>query len=227
MNRSLTKISTVIILSLSVSLPIVADQEYLEVDSFDGVDIGTGMVATVSCDSKNTVTLHGDKKDLDLLEVTVKGSKLDISRRTSASRIFNNIFSKEKHNNSIRVEITTNGHISSIDASTGATITVPGCAVNSSFVDVDTSTGSIVNIEGNTAVLELDLSTGSMFNQNSKNFTVDVANVDLSTGAIAKLCGAMTVRGDASTGAIITVSDTTEADSVDLSTGAEVSRSCR
>ena len=227
MNRTLTKISIAIILSLSITLPIVADQEYLEVDSFDGVDIGTGMVATVSCDSKNTVTLHGDKKDLDLLEVTVKGGKLDISRRTSASRIFNNIFSKEKGNKSIRVEITTNGSISSIDASTGASIKVPACALDSSYIEVDTSTGSIVNLEGSTATLELDLSTGSLFNQNSHNFTVDVANVDLSTGAVAKLCGATTVRGDASTGAVITVSDTADADRVDLSTGAEVSRSCR
>ena len=227
MNRTLTKITTAIILSLSISLPVAADQEYLEVDSFTGVDIGTGMVATVSCDSKNTVTLHGDKKALDILEVTVKGNKLDISRRTSASRIFNNLFSNKEHNNSIRVEITTNGQLSSIEASTGASVKVPACAVDNSFIEVDTSTGSIVDIEGSTATLELDLSTGSLFNQNSNDFTADVANVDLSTGAIAKLCGASTVRGDASTGAVITVSDTADTERVDLSTGADLSKNCR
>ncbi len=227
MDRTLTKISITIVLSLSISLPIVADQEYLEIDSFEDVDIGTDMVTTISCGSKNTVTLHGEKNDLDLLEVTVKNSKLDISRHTSAGKIFSNLFSKENHNNSIRAEITTNGQISEIDASTGASITVLGCAINNSFVEVEISTGSIVNIEGTTATLELDLSTGGLFNQNINNFTVDIANVDLSTGAIAKLCGATTVRGDASMGAVISVSDTADTERVDLSMGAEVRRNCR
>jgi len=227
MNRTLNRLITALIISLTLSLSVAADEEYLDVDSFDGIDIGTGMWATVICGSSNSVIIEGDKKDLDNIKVTVRGSVLDISRQNSASRILNNIFGKDKHHSRINVEITTSGQLSKIEASTGANVAVPACAVNNSFVEIDTSTGSIINIEGSTASLELDLSTGSLFNKKARSFVVDTADIDLSTGAIANLCGASVIRGDVSTGAIISASDSADVD-VDLSTGAQVSKKkCR
>ena len=227
MNRILNKSSMVLILSITAALPVVADQEYLEVDSFSGVDIGTGMLGSVSCGSENTVTLDGDKKDLDHLEVSVQGGKLEISRRTSTGKILSNLFGDHK-DRSIKVAITTNSPLSNIEASTGSSLSIPECAVNNSFFEVDAGTGATVEIEGTTGTLELDLSTGSTFNRRGSNFNVDVANVDLSTGATAELCGAATVNGSASTGATISASDNANTENVSLSLGAEVhTRRCR
>ena len=160
MNRTLINISTTLILYLLVSLPLLAEQKTFEVESFDGVDIGTGMEGVVSCGNENTVTLHGEEKAIDNVTVNVDNGMLDISRRKSIGKLFNSIFGEER-NNSIRVEVTINGQLSNIEASTGSSLTIPECAVNSSFVEIDTSTGAIVNIEGSTTALELDLSTCS------------------------------------------------------------------
>jgi len=93
---------------------------------------------------------------------------------------------------------------------------------------VDISTGAEAYIDGNTALLELDLSTGALFNNSRSNFTVDKANVDLSTGAVANLCGASTIDGKASTGAMISAAESANTASVSLSLGANVSsRKCR
>jgi len=228
MNKLLTEIPLLLILTLVLSLPIAADQEYLEVDSYDSLEIGTGMEGIVSCGSKNTVTLFGNKKDLDHIEVNVQAGKLEISRRTSAGKILHNLFRKDGGNNSVRAEITTVGQLSNIDASTGSSLTIPGCAVNNSLIRIDAGTGAMVNIEGNTGTVELDLSTGSIFNQGGGHFTADIAEVDISTGAIADLCGAKTISGSASTGAMISAADNADTEAVSLSTGASVSKkSCR
>ena len=227
MNRTMTKTSLAIILSLSAGLTVVADQEYLEIDSFEGIEIGTGMIGTVSCGSENTVTLSGDKKDLDHLEINVHGGKLEISRRTSTGKILSNIFG-DHADREIKIEITTSGPISNIEASTGSSLSIPECAVNNSFFEVDAGTGATVNIEGTTSTLDLDLSTGSTFNRSDSNFTVDTANVDLSTGATAGLCGAATVNGSASTGATISASENANTENVSLSFSAEVhTKRCR
>jgi len=228
MNRSISKISTVVLIALSTSLPILSAQDYLEVDSFSGVEIGTGMVGVVTCGDQNTVTLHGDKRDLDKVDVEVVGGKVDISRRTSTGKILSNLFGKDDgRDNSIRVEIVTTEPLSNITGSTGSTITVPECAVNNSFLEVEAGTGAMVKIDGMTGTLSLDLSTGSTFNNSRSSFTADSADVDLSTGATANLCGVATINGSASTGAAIKASETASTD-VSLSFGAEVSsKRCR
>jgi len=212
---------------LILGFPAFADEKYFEVDSFDSIDIGTGMRGTISCESKNSVTIIGDQRDLELIDVTVHGSVLDISRRSMAKRLLSNIFGEER-NHSIEIEITINGELSNIEGSTGSSFTVPECAINNSYLVVDISTGAEAYIDGNTALLELDLSTGALFNNSRSNFTVDKANVDLSTGAVANLCGASTIDGKASTGAMISAAESANTASVSLSLGANVSsRKCR
>jgi len=73
--------------------------------------------------------------------------------------------------------------LSYIDGSTGSSISVADCAVNNNNLRVDISTGARIDIEGSTATLTFDLSTGATFNKRTNNFTADIANVDLSTGA--------------------------------------------
>ncbi len=223
--------NTVIILStfslLILSLSVFADETTLKVDDFDGIEIGTGMRGTINCGSENSVTLIGDQRDLDLIEVNVHGGSLDISRRSMTNSLLRNIFAEDR-DHSIELEVTINGNLSKIEGSTGSSLTVPECAVNNSFLVVDISTGAEAYIEGNTAILELDLSTGALFNNSNSSFSVDVANIDLSTGAVANLCGANTIDGDASTGAMISAAESANTSSVSLSLGANVSsRKCR
>ncbi len=222
-NIKILSIFSLLILSLSV----FADQTTLEVDSFDGIEIGTGMRGTITCGSENSVTLIGDKRDLDHIEVIVHGGSLDISRRSLTNRFLSNLFAEDR-DQSIEVEVTINGNLSTIEGSTGSSLTVPECAINTSSLVVDISTGAEAYIDGNTAILELDLSTGALFNNSRSNFSVDVANIDLSTGAVANLCGANTIDGDASTGAMVSAAESANTSSVSLSLGASVSsRKCR
>lgn len=225
MNKNVKILAILSILMLNLSL--FADEKYLDVESFDGIEIGTGMRGTVTCGSKNSVTLIGDQRDLDRIEVTVHGGLLDISRRSTAKRIFSNIFGEER-NHSIAVEVTISGNLSNIEGSTGSSLTVPECAVDSRYLTVDISTGAEVYIDGKTTTLNLDLSTGAIFNNSRSSFTVEMANVDLSTGAVATLCGADIIDGDASTGAVIRASESANTNRVSLSLGANVSsRKCR
>jgi len=229
MNKTF-KTGTPLLLVSIMSLPLMATQDFLEVDSFVGIELGTGMTGKVMCGNQNTVTITANKKVLDKLEVTVKGGHLEISRNTSASNILNNIFGddEKKEDNSISVVIETSSPLSKIVGSTGSMIDVVDCAVNSSLIKVEAGTGANINVEGATQTLELDLSTGSVFNGSSRQFTVDTANVDMSTGSSANLCGASTITGDASTGAEIKASEDAFTDEVSLSFSAEIHKNdCR
>ncbi|PCJ49434.1 MAG: hypothetical protein COA74_06140 [Gammaproteobacteria bacterium] len=229
MNNKGINTGLALLVASSLSLPLVADQEYLEVDSFKGIDLGTGMNAEVVCGSKNTVTLTARKMILDRLEVSIKGGHLEISRHTSASHILNKIFGDEQEqDNSVTVNIETTSALSIIEGSTGSMIKVDSCAINSSALKVDAGTGASIQIEGSTGALELNLSTGSVFNNSSSQFTVDSVEVDMSTGSKANLCGANTIRGSASTGAVIKAGEGSMTEDVSLSLGAEVHKNkCR
>jgi hypothetical protein len=230
MNKTFIKTGTALLLVSSISLPIMATQDFLEVDSFEGIELGTAMTGKVVCGSQNTVTLKANKKTLDNIEVTVKGSHLEISRIASGSNILNNIFgdAEDKLDNSISVVIETSSPLSNIVGSTGSVVRVDKCAVNSGSIKVEAGTGANIKVEGSTGTLDLELSTGSVFNSNSTEFTVDTANVDMSTGSEANLCGASTITGSASTGAGIRASEDARTNDVNLSFGGKINKNnCR
>jgi len=210
-------IITAIILSHSV---LFAADKYLEVDSFEGVDLGTGMVSEVQCGSTNSVTLIGATKDLERIKVQVKSGELRVKRNSSAGSFIKKIFNSGE-NHEVKVDIVIANRLSSIELSTGATISVPDCAVNTDYLDLDLSTGASATVSGYTKKLNLELSTGAEFNRRGGSFKVDEAKADLSTGATANLCGAGSVQGDASTGATLSVADSIDRSGIDLSLGAE------
>ena len=215
-------------LALGSSATFAAEQ-LVEVESFSGVSVGTGMISTVSCGNTNTVTLRGEKKTIDRIEVLIEGTTLDVSRKESAGSMFGKLFSGNNDNQgSVEVDIVTTGEVSLFDLSTGATMVVDACAVNTSSVTVDGSTGSEITLNGTTGQLDLDMSTGATFNRRSADLFVDNVNFDLSTGATANLCGAAMVQGDAYTVAMVYVADHVDTSNVDLSIGAETSsRRCK
>lgn len=206
-----------------------AAEQLIEVESFSGVSVGTGMISTISCGNSNSVTLRGEKKTIDRIEIDIDGTTLDVSRRESAGSMLGKLVSGGNDDQgSVEVDIVTAGEISLFDLSTGATMTVDACAVNSSSVTVDGSTGSEITLNGTTSQLDLDMSTGATFNRRSAELIIDSVNFDLSTGASANLCGASMVKGDASTGAMVYVADHVDTSDVDLSIGAETSsRRCK
>lgn len=224
MHKIFIKIAFVPIVLLC-SEPMLADKKYGSVDAFEAIDIGTGMVGKVICDSKNTVTIEGDKSVLANVEVKIRDGKLEISRKFSASTMLRHFFLQDDDDNSaVRVVVTVMEPLTSISSSTGSSLTVPGCAINTRFVTVTVGTGASISVSGNTDTLDLNLSTGSQFNKSSDRFSVDVANVSLSTGAIANLCGAMTINGNASTGANIVAAESANTENVSLFTGARISK---
>lgn len=226
MTAKLATLSMALLISTST---ISAAQQLVEVEPFSGVSVGTGMIAKVACGNSNTVTLRGKKDTLDKIEVKIEQDTLNVARRQSAGSLFGQLLSSDNNNDgTVHVDVVTTGDISLIDLSTGASMKVADCAVNTSQLTVDASTGSDVNVEGITTDLTLDMSTGSMFNRRAKSFTVNNVTLDLSVGATAYLCGASAVRGDASTGAMVYVADGVNKSNVDLSVGADVtSKKCK
>ena len=226
MNNKFTVLTMALMMSTSAAFTA---EQLLEVESFTGISLGTGMISNITCGSSNTVTLRGDKKTLDKTEVRIDGDLLDISRKESAGSLFGKLLSNNNDDNGkVEVDVVTAGELSVFDISTGAIISVADCAVNTSQVTVDASTGSEITLNGVTSQLTLDMSTGSMFNRRYESFVVDSVDFDMSTGAIANLCGANTVQGDASTGAIVYLAEGVDDSNVDLSIGAETSsKGCR
>ncbi len=221
-----TKIAIAVV-TLGLGLSVQAAEKYLEVENFDSIEIGTGIIGTVTCGNSNTITLTGDEDELDRIKVSVHSGELDISRKSSAGSFLNNVFGDNKRK-SIRAAIVTTSQQGALSASTGASLTVPDCAVNEDSLDIDLGTGASITVSGRTGKLKLDLSTGSEFNAKAETFKADEAMVDLSTGAMANLCGVSVIEGDASTGATIYVGESVNRSNVDLSTGASVSsRGCR
>lgn len=217
------KVGITIIAGLLTAGSLSAAEQLLEVETFSGVSIGTGMHTKITCGHNNQVNLRGDKSVIDAIEVSIDNDILTIERKTSAGKIFSNLMNNNRKEALVEVDIITNGQLSVIETSTGADIDVPDCAVNSSMVRVDASTGSNIKLQGMTAELNLDMSTGSQFNHKTSGFVADHVTVDMSTGAIANLCGATRIEGDASTGALISASASADTDGLDLSLGADKS----
>jgi len=203
---------------------LFAAEKYLEVDAFEGIDLGTGLVSNIQCGSNNTVTLIGKTKDLERIKVQVKSAKLTVKRISSTGNFLKKLFNKNE-NHSIKVNIVLSGKLSNLELSTGAMLTAPDCSINPESLDLDISTGASVSVAGYTKKLNLELSTGAEFNRRDISFKVDEATVDLSTGASANLCGAKSVTGDASTGAEISVAESIDQSGIELSMGAEVGSS--
>ena len=226
MTNNLKLLSAALLMTSSITF---AEQQLIEVESFSGVSVGTGLISTVTCGNTNQVRLNGPKKSIERLEVGIDGDTLDVSRKSSAGSMFGKLFSGDNFNDGeVKIDIVTSGEIALFDISTGASMKVDACAVNTSQVTVDGSTGSDITINGVTTQLNLDLSTGSSFNRRNAELTVDSVELDLGTGASANLCGASNVTGDASTGATLYVSSSVDTSNIDFSTGAEASsRRCR
>ena len=222
MKRTLISMATLVALSSSA---LLADKEVYEVNSFNGFSVGTGMIATVNCNGGDSVTITGDKKDLKELRVRVEEGILYVDRGTSMGKIFNNIFGDKNSSGEIRVEVSTSMPLDKLEGSTGSSMKVDGCAVNTSMLYVDGGTGASINVEGATQNLELSLSTGGEFNRRIKGrFDVERADISLSTGASAYLCNANVIEGSGSTGATVMASESSETSNVSMSLGAEVSK---
>ncbi len=196
------------------------DRFKVDVSDFSRLSIGTGVVAEVVCGDSNRVVIEADERVFERMKVNVRGGRLVVERGYSLSSVF------FRHNDNIRATITTTGRLNDIEASTGAILEAPACAVDESRLDVEVHTGANLRVEGHTGDLQVDVGTGGVFNPGryKDRLTASVANVHVSTGGVVGVCGADRVAGKASTGAQIYAADSAEVD-VRLGTGAGVSSS--
>jgi hypothetical protein len=222
--KKLSAIATALLTSALASNVALAEKVQYQVESFTGVSVGTGMVAMVSCGSSNQTTLISSDGDLENINVSVEDGQLTVERKSSMSKVFNDIFSDDNNaSQTIKVEIVTSAPLTLIQGSTGSNLTVESCAIDSNQLQVEGGTGASINVAGSTAMLDLELSTGGTFNRKNKaDFIVAEATVDLSTGAAAYLCQAERVTGSGSTGATLYTAAQAETNEVSLSIGAEV-----
>ena len=193
-----------------------------EVDAFNELSLGTGVVAEVMCGEEDLVRLETDEHVFDRMKVFVRGDRLVIERGLAFDSF---IFQR---NDRVRATITTTGALNDVSASTGAVLEMPECAVDKTDLEVSVSTGANLRVAGRTEDLDLKVGTGGVFNSGrfKDRLEVDSAYVRVSTGGVVGLCEAGRVRGKASTGAQIAASRATDVD-VRLGTGAHVShRGC-
>jgi len=225
-----TKITKIVAMSALGFMPLAltAAEQVLEVKDYQGISLGVGLIANISCGDTNTLTIKGDKKSVDNVKVLIEDNVLQIKRKSTFSKIFDNLTNKNGGDSEVTVDIITTGQLSAIELSTGSQTKVADCAINTSSLAIDMSTGATARVEGTTAHLDLDMSTGSTFNARTANFTADIVNLDMSTGATANLCNSQTVSGDASTGVTVYVKDSADVENLDLSLGANTSsRRCQ
>jgi len=205
------------IVFILISHPSEAKDWQVPLDRFEGIDIGTGIVAEVLCGDEPRVIVNASERIFENLQIAVQASTLKIHLDHNWSQMFTH------DHGSISATIYTSEPLLEIEGSTGSGIEIESCAVSADELNVRISTGATVNLAGETKLLELKVGTGGSFNSGRyrDDLKVQKASVRLSTGANAGLCAADQVTGRLSTGAEIVVSENTNA-KVRLGTGAEI-----
>ena len=107
-----------------------SDTFEVEVDGFNELTLGTGVVAEVLCGDEDLVVLETDEHVFDRMKVHVRGDRLVIERGMSFDGF---IFQR---NDSVHATITTTGRLDGVSASTGAVLELPECAVDAMDLEV-------------------------------------------------------------------------------------------
>jgi len=193
------------------------------VKAFNSLDIDTAIEAEVICGDESMVLVETSEDTFDHMDIVVRRDRLIIERDVHFSSWFG-----DNHDH-IFVTVHTTKPLQGLEANTAAQIDVESCAVSTDKLRVKVSTGASINAEGETEQLNLRVSTGGSFNsgRHRDDLAINEAEIRLSTGASAGLCGALNIDGKLSTGAQIYASNEANVD-VKRSTGADVSYSrCR
>jgi hypothetical protein len=210
-------------LVVSSSRLFAGDTWEVPVKVFKSLDIDTAIEAEVICGDESMVLVETSEDTFDHMDIMVRRDRLIIERDVHFSSWFGD------NHDRIFVTVYTTKPLEGLEANTAAQMDVESCAVSTDQLRVKVSTGASINAEGETDLLNLRVSTGGSFNsgRHRDELAINEAEIRLSTGASAGLCGALNIDGKLSTGAQIYASGEADVD-VKRSTGADISYSrCR
>jgi hypothetical protein len=232
----------IFILATFTNLALAETYSY-EIEEVESLEVSTGVEFNVWCGDENKLEIFADSEnDFQML---LKDKRLEIKSTNKNHWLF---FSWGR-NNDVTADITLKNPPKFIELSTGSQGRMQNCShreadlnlstsTGSSLkidsgsdsinqLEVDLSTGSVIEIEGKLHInhLKLNASTGSIFEADNE-VIIETSKVSMSTGALADICGVLEISGKVSTGGIVGVAENTIRTKVTTSSGGEVDVDC-
>ncbi len=199
----------IILLVALVSFNLTAQKsETRELNAFDSFDVSAGIIVNLIPADEHYADVDVKGTDLDDVITKVKGNHLDISWKS------NNWGWKSREATVTVYYVSLNG----IDASSGSIVNAKN--MQTSSMDIESSSGAIINLEIDCNDLDIDISSGTIVNLTgtAKNLEVDAssgsiceglelktndADIDGSSGAIVKVDVCDNLEAEVSSGAIV------------------------
>ncbi|HHQ6539158.1 TPA: GIN domain-containing protein [Serratia fonticola] len=208
----------IIALLLLCSGHVLAANQTFQLQPFSALSLARGMNVTVKCGDRNTLAISGNTNLVDKLTWQVSGNTLTVNNTAYHENGF------DFNPNKLGVTITTTTPITTVDAQFGVAVDMAACSYTSDTLNLDGTMGASYTVSGTIDTLNLTLSMGADFNQASQNLRINQANVELSMGVDANVCGAQQAQGTVSMGAKIVVGERTQTDQLKVSLAGKHSR---
>lgn len=216
------KITSVTALLLLSSTQVLATEQTFHPQPFHTLSLARGMNVTVECGDSDMLRVSGKSNLVDNLYWNVSNNTLTINNTTYRENGF------DLWPDKLDVTITTTTPISAVDTQFGVSVKMSACSYTSDTLNLDGTMGTSYIVSGTVDTLNLKLNMGADFNQTHQDLAINKANVDLSMGVKANICGAKKTQGSVSMGAEIVVGKQTETDKLKVSLAGKHSRqSCQ
>jgi len=198
--------------SLALALPASAETKPYDMNSFSALDASAGVTVIFEEGETQSIIAENRNGNFDKLRIENRGDTLFVSRKNSG------LFRRNKQNYTVRI---TAPAVSSIDASSGSSVTASGVRgdevelsvssgasldvrnIAATSIELDASSGARLEAKGTCTDAELTASSGS--NIRADDLVCLDVDAGASSGASIRAHASKSVQGDASSGASIRV----------------------
>ena len=203
-----------------------------ELGQFDGVIASGNIEMVLIADSKNFASISGKEKDIDNLEIEMKGSSISFKQKSSG------LFNWFKNNGRVKIELhytekledirtSASAYISSEEIIESDQLTVKSSSGSSVALEiaceelnVSVSSGADVDLSGYTNYQKVKVSSGGRYKSEKVNSKEAVAKV--SSGGYIALWVDEKLEGRASSGGTISYSGNPSTTDVSSSSGGSI-----
>jgi hypothetical protein len=183
------------------------------VGAFDQVKAARGLEVTIICGGTPQAKIEGAAVDVADVELRLQGHTLTIGRASTFGG----------HSRPIHIELTAPKPLDRLEASSGATLKVPACAVSTERLDVESSSGGTLRLAGTTGRLVAEASSGGDIEPlPGEHFDAGSADLNASSGGSIKVCKVSNMSGHASSGGDITTEPGGVANEIHSSSGGSI-----
>lgn len=216
------KTTSIAFLLLLCSGAVMAAEQTFQPQPFSALSLSRGMNVKVKCGERDTLAISGSARLVDNLIWQVNNGTLTINNTAYRENGFD--FNPDK----LDVIITTTTPLHTIGAQFGVSVDMAACSYARDVLNLDGTMGASYTVSGTLDTLNLALNMGADFNQAHQDLHINQANVDLSMGVEANICGAQRAKGIVSMGAEVVVDQNTDTEQLKVSFAGKRSRqSCQ